>query len=142
MQSDRQEPSVWVAKVKKVFSLGEPTYGNIAWFVKNPKEIHGFEFMHHEEDEAFMIAPDPSIVIHLASPSKWEFKFANSTGEGWIRVGEKCNYNPFCMVEALFHQLEEGPTMLMDDLKDWMTRPDQVTPEKKEFGDEFKEEWE
>ena len=126
-----------------MFKLGEPTYGNIAWFVKNPKEMHGFQFMHHEEDNEFMIAPDPSIVIHLASSEKWEFKFSNSNGDGWIRVGPSCNYNPFCMIEALFAQLEdESLSMSLEGLKDWMTRPDQFTPEKTEFDDKFTEEWE
>ena len=124
-----------------MFDLGEPTYGNIAWFVKSPQEIHGYEFMQHEDDDQFMIAPDPSIVIHLSSSAKWGFKFSNSTGDGWIRVGDKCNYNPFCMIEALFHQLEEGPNMTLENLKDWMTRPDQMDPDATEFDEKTKRDW-
>jgi len=124
-----------------MFRLGEPTFGHVAWFVKETNEMHGYEFMHHEDSGEFMIAPDPSIVIHLVSPSKWEFKFSNSNGEGFIRVGDKCNYNPFSMIEALFHQLEEGPDMTAEALKDWMTKPEQLT-ETDKFPDDFKEDWE
>ena len=47
------------------------------------------------------------------------------------------------MIEALFAQLEdESLSMSLEGLKDWMTRPDQFTPEKTEFDDKFTEEWE
>lgn len=70
--------------------------------------------LQHVDTDEQMIAPDPSIVLSMDSPARWSFKFSHSEGNGFIRVGEGCDYNPLCMVEALFHQLEKAD--LMTDL--------------------------
>ena len=64
--------------------------------------------LEHVDTGSQMMASDPSIVLKMESPTKWTFKFSHSEGDGFIRVGQGCDYNPFCMVEALYHQLEKA----------------------------------
>lgn len=88
-------------------------YGNVMWIAKSPVVMEAYQMLQHVDTDEQMIAPDPSIVLKMESTTRWTFKFSHSEGHGFIRVGEGCDYNPLCMVEALFHQLEKAD-MLTD----------------------------
>lgn len=83
-------------------------FGNVMWIARSPVVMEGYQMLEHVNSGEQMMAPDPSIVLKMESPTRWTFKFSHSEGHGFIRVGLGCDYNPFCMVEALFHQLEKA----------------------------------
>ena len=49
--------------------------------------------------------------------SHWQFTFAGHNGNGQVRVGQGCDYNPLQMIEAMFNHVINGDVMPVNEVE-------------------------
>ena len=79
-----------------------PRPDGLLWAVEgeNGMELHGYH------DDILMA------IVSVKESNTWTFRFPGHKGQGTIRVGSGCNYNPLHMVEILRHHfIDDEPPL-------------------------------